>query len=290
MLKQLIKYPRLSAVIALVLAGTLVWYQVFLCMPSGVLSVSMLDVGQGDAIFIETPGGNQILIDSGPTAQVIKRLHEHMSFFDTTIDMLVVTNPDKDHIGGFIEVLKQYDVGAVLVPGTISETNVSKEFDRLVQKEIDTVDVKKITARRGMDFKLDTDVHFIILFPDRDVSMLSTNEGSIVAKLVYKNTSIMLTGDSPDDIEQYLVSLNPEVLDSNILKVGHHGSKTSTSEAFLHAVSPDIALISAAQNNKYGHPHEDVVARLEKNNITVWGTYDEGTITVVSDGLIWRRE
>lgn len=290
MLKQLIKYPRLSAVTALVLAGTLVWHQVFLCMPSGVLTVSMLDVGQGDAIFIETPGGNQILVDSGPTAQVIKRLHEHMSFFDTTIDMIVVTNPDKDHIGGFIEVLKQYDVGAVLVPGTISETNISKELDRLVQKEIDAVGAKKITARRGMDFKLDTDVHLVVLFPDRDVSMLSTNEGSIVAKLVYKNTSIMLTGDSPDDIEQYLVSLNPEVLDSNILKVGHHGSKTSTSEAFLHAVSPDIALISAAQNNKYGHPHEDVVARLEKNAVTVWGTYDEGTITVVSDGLMWRRE
>ena len=123
-----------------------------------------------------------------------------------------------------------------------------------------------------------------ILFPDRDVSGLTTNNGSIVAKLIYGNTSFLLTGDSPKAVESYLVSLDGQSLRSDVLKVGHHGSKTSTGEIFLGYVSPEYAVISSGKNNKYGHPHKETTDALEKFNVSYWKTATAGTVVFRSDG------
>jgi competence protein ComEC len=300
-MKLLLKFPRLTILVALMLSSALCWYQVWQMRPPGILTLAMLDIGQGDAIFIETPSGNQILIDGGPGASVVKELQKHMSFFDNSIDMIVVTNPDKDHIGGFIEVLKRYEVGVIVEPGTVTDTATHKQLKKLAAAEIANAKTgeyaKRIIARRGMDFSLDRDVHLLILFPDKDASKMSTNDGSLVAKLVYGSTSAMLTGDAPEKTETYLLMLDATMrpatstarLNSDILKVGHHGSKTSTSEAFVAAVSPQYALISAGKNNKYGHPAPAVLERLEKFGAQIFGTYEKGTIVFESDGHQWSH-
>ncbi len=302
MLKRVFTYPKISLLIIFIIGLFFVWREVLDFRPSNELFVAFLDIGQGDAIFIETPNGNQIIVDGGPDNSISQHLAKLMPLFDNSIDMIFVTNPDKDHIAGFIDVLEKYEVGAVVEPGTMPETAVYKELEKKIDEEVKGVGTKKIIARRGMDFKIDNEVHLIILFPDRDVSTFSTNDGSIVAKLVYKNTSVMLTGDTTDDMEGYLVELDEFshkkfsqalsgmfFLDSDILKVAHHGSKTSTSEIFIKAVSPDVAVISAGENNRYGHPHEDVLGRLSKSDISTLVTFKEGTVMFKSNGEIFRR-
>jgi len=285
-MKYIARYPLLVAAIFFSLASGTLYLELKDLLPSGVLTVSVLDVGQGDAIFIETPQGNQILIDSGPSAHVLKQLQSRMSFFDNSIDVVMITHPDKDHIGGFRQIFDRYDIELVLESGVKVSTDIYKKVDSAITQE----GSKRIFARRGMDIVLDIDVHLFILFPDRDVSGLDTNDGSIIAKLVYKNTSMMFMGDASDNIETYLVEQDDGLLDSDVLKVGHHGSKTSTSELFVDVVSPDVAVISAGKNNRYGHPHEDILRRFSERDIFVVGTYEEGTLVFESNGKLWVRK
>lgn len=240
----------------------------------------MLDIGQGDAIYIEAPNGNQMLIDGGPPKAVLSALRSVMPFYDRTIDALLVTNPDKDHIAGFIDVLERYKVGTVTLPGTDSPTGTYAELEKAVSLE----KAERVVAERDMKINLGGGAFFEILFPDRDISGLGTNTGSIVGRLVYGQTSVMFTGDAPDEIEKYLISLDGKNLKSDILKVGHHGSRTSTSAEFVGFVSPSLALISDGKGNSYGHPHQETLETLEKFGVTVLRTDQVGTIRLVSDG------
>lgn len=277
------KYFHLYFLGGLFLFNFFVWYAILAEDRGGILTVSVLDIGQGDAIFIETPNGNQILIDGGPDNKILRRLGETLPFYDRSIDMLIVSNPDKDHIAGLIDVLRRYKVSKVMEPGTVSETAVYGELKKEIEKE----KADKILARRGGRIVLDgkNGVFVDILFPDRDVSGVSTNDGSIVARLVYGDTAFLLTGDSPKAVENYLVSLDGAKLRSDVLKVGHHGSKTSTSEMFLGYVSPEYAIISSGKNNKYGHPHKETTGSLQKFNIPYFNTATDGTIVFQSDGV-----
>ena len=138
--------------------------------------------------------------------------------------------------------------------------------------------------RQGTIIDLSDGSYLEILFPDRDVSGLETNDASIIARFVYGETCFMLTGDSPAKMEESLVRIYGESLHCDVLKVGHHGSKTSTSEIFLSALRPSFAIISAGKNNSYGHPHKDVLDRITKMDIKIFSTADSGTITMFSDG------
>ena len=205
-----------------------------------------------------------------------------MSPFDRSIDAIVITNPDADHIGGFLDILKNYKVGAVFEPGTFNDT---KTFQNL-KEEIERRDIPDILAKKGMKLDLGGDVFIDILFPDRDVSTWETNEGSIVARLSYGDTSIMLTGDATAKTEKIILGENsPAQLQSYILKVGHHGSRSSTSLEFLNAVSPAYALISAGKNNKYGHPHPDVLDALTQIGAKIFRTDLEGSIIMKCDTM-----
>ena len=243
---------------------------------------AMLGVGQGDALFIETPSGTQIMFDTGPARKILGPLARVMSPFDRSIDAIVITNPDADHIGGFLDILKNYKVGAVFEPGTFNDT---KTFQNL-KEEIERRDIPDILAKKGMKLDLGGDVFIDILFPDRDVSTWETNEGSIVARLSYGDTSIMLTGDATAKTEKIILGENsPAQLQSYILKVGHHGSRSSTSLEFLNAVSPAYALISAGKNNKYGHPHPDVLDALTQIGAKIFRTDLEGSIIMKCDTM-----
>ena len=257
-----------------------IWYAVFAESRNGILTVAFLDVGQGDSIFIEAPSGNQVLIDGGSGSGVLRELSKVMPFYDRSIDIVIATHPDKDHIGGLPDVLENYKVGIFLEPGITSDTGVYRALEEIISEK----DIRKILARRGMKLILGGGVELIILFPDRDVAGLESNTASIVAQLVYGDTEFLLTGDSPKSIEKYLVSILGKDLESDVLKVGHHGSKTSSDISFIGIVSPQYAVISAGKDNRYGHPHEEVINILKQFEAEVISTYEQGTVIFKSDG------
>jgi len=244
------------------------------------LTVSFLDVGQGDSIFIQSPSGKQLLIDGGPNRAVLRELGRHMSWYDRHIDVVVATHPDADHIGGLIDVLERYDVDYVYRPGVVHDTPEAQSFLRAIDEERAT----DILARREDVIDLGSGVYVEILFPDRDVFEIETNTGSVIVRVVYGDISFFLSGDSPQSIEEYVVSLDGTSLKSDVLKVGHHGSRTSTSATLLGFVSPKYGVLSRGCDNRYGHPHSDVLELLNRFEVEILDTCEEGTITFVSDG------
>jgi beta-lactamase superfamily II metal-dependent hydrolase len=250
------------------------------------LQVYYLDVGQGDSTLIETPSGIQVLIDGGPNGNVLQELASIMGFSDTEIDIVVGTHPDKDHIGGLVDVLKKYDVKMILTTENESDSGVAKMYNELKTAE----GAEIIYARRGQEFALDASTTLRVLFPDSDPTNMESNTSSIVLQLIYGDTAFMFTGDSPKSIEEYLVLVEGESLQSNVLKTGHHGSRTSTSQLFLDEVQPEIAIISAGLNNSYGHPHVEVTDMLFNAGIQILETAKAGTLTLFSDGkTVWQE-
>lgn len=246
------------------------------------LTIAFLNVGQGDGIYIEAPNGNQIMFDGGPDSSVLSELGRIMPWYDRSLDMLVVTNPDKDHYGGFIDVIKSYSVQRIVESGTFSHTSTYNIFEN----EVASHNIPKTIARQGMRIVLDRvrGVYIEILFPDTDVSSWSTNDGSIIAKLVYGKTSVLLTGDSPQKIESHLIKQYGNNLQSTVLKVGHHGSRTSTSDEYVSVTRPQYAVISDGQKNRYGHPHKQTLDTLNRHKVQILRTDQLGTIVMKSDG------
>lgn len=274
-----------AALMALIPLNIYAWFHV-LCPTPPVLSVSFLDIGQGDAILIETPDGNDILIDGGPDRSVLRQLPKEMGILDRTLDLVIATHPDKDHIAGLAGVFERYAVGAYIEPGVVHDSPYVDALAYAVEAETSLV---RHVARRGMRIHMGEGTYADILYPDRDVDHVESNTGSIVMRLVYGNTSFMLTGDAPSSIEDYVIELDKGLLGSTVLKAGHHGSKTSTSEVFIDTVGPQIAVISAGKKNSYGHPAPEVVSRLQQNGVTVLSTIDSGTIVLESDGTTVRK-
>ncbi len=278
--------PYFLIILIFVIAGG-IWYRVSSSevTQNTYLKVAFLDIGQGDSIYIEAPNGKQMLIDGGPNDVVLSRLAQVMPFGDRSIDLVVATHADADHIGGLASVVEQYNVPRVILNGASSDTQTFKHLKDVIKKN----NVEEIIARRGMHVLLDPDrnIYFDILFPDRDVSKWKeTNDGSIVGKLVYGNESFMLTGDATKYTENLIMqNESPETLHSQVLKLGHHGSKTSSSELWLEKVAPDTAIISAGLHNRYGHPNKEVLDLLSKLRIPYIATYDKGTIIFKTDGV-----
>ena len=250
-----------------------------------VLTVAFLDIGQGDAIFIEAPNGNQVLIDGGPGKSILRELGAVMSFSDRSIDVVLATHPDADHIGGLPDVFLNYEVSLFMEPGVDAETELYKEVKGKMERSKNGK-IKEILARRGMRVDLGGGVALEILYPTGDVSNWETNDASIVVRLVYGETEFMFTGDAPMKTERALMYLDPsfENMNSDVLKVGHHGSKTSTSPEFVSAVSPEYAVISVGSENRYGHPTAQVLETLQKEKIKILRTDTEGRVVFKSDG------
>jgi len=246
------------------------------------LTFVVLDVGQGDALFIESPTGVQILIDAGPSRKVLSELSKVMPSFDRSLDAIIMTHPDQDHIGGFSDVLKNYSVGSVFESGVSVDSNTYQNL----KTEIESKKIPDFLARKGTRLDLGGGAFLDILFPDRDVSSWETNEGSIVAKLSYGNNSIMLTGDAPVKTEKIILAENSvENLHSDILKLGHHGSRSSTSVEFLKAISPKYGLISVGLNNRYGHPHQEILDLLKNFGVQIFRTDQLGQIEIKCDKI-----
>ncbi len=242
---------------------------------SDTLSVIFLDIGQGDAILI-MQGNNQILIDGGPSGnKIMEKLGEHIPFWDRKIELVIATHPDRDHIAGLVEVIKNYQIGAVMENGQENDTEVYKRLQEVIQEH----HIEKITGAAGLTVKEGEHMQMDILNPDKEslAREKDTNANSIVAKLTFGKNSFLLTGDLPTKEEEKIIASKAE-LASVVLKAGHHGSKYSTGDNFLDKVSPREAVISAGKNNSYGHPHPEVLERLRKRGIRIWRTDEAGDV------------
>lgn len=244
-----------------------------------------------------------MLIDGGPGKAVLRELSKVMPFYDRSIDVVLATHADQDHVGGLPDVLKKYKANVFMESGVPGESSSYQELEKIVEK-LETsaqgreagqsISFKKILARRGMTVDLGDGAILQILFPDRDPSGMETNTASIVARLVYGENEFLFTSDSPVAIEDYLTfqemlkSSNENLLKSDVLKVSHHGSKTSTGKAFVSAVSPEYTVISVGKDNRYGHPNQEVLDTLTNFGAKILRTDLIGRIVFKSDGTNFR--
>jgi len=264
---MIIKKP---IILFLIIANFFSWSVIFHFSQANGLEVCFLDIGMGDSIFIQTDAGHQILIDGGPGDRVIKKLEERMPFWDRTIDLIVLTHPDKDHLFGLIEVLERYKVKNILWTGIKTDSLLAKKWEEMIQKE----GAKIWIAELDLNIKISEFQYINVLYPfesleGREVS--NKNNTSIVMVLNSSGHKILFTGDAEKKVEQWLVEKEYD-LRAQILKVSHHGSKTGSSIDFIEAVQPDTAIICASKNNQYGFPHEETLANLNESGITILQT------------------
>lgn len=237
------------------------------------LTVRFLDVGQGDAILI-SQGMYQILVDGGrDERRIVEYLGEYMPFWDRTVEVVVGTHPDQDHIGGLLGVFRAYKVDRVLHTLTENDSQLFGKWQEAIGNE-DTIE-----TFAPLDIKFPNGTHITSLYPDHKLEageITETNDASIVLKVEYGENSFLLTGDLPSKFESQL-----HAGEIDVLKAGHHGSKYSTSEEFLDEVRPTQAILSVGANNRYGHPAPEVVERLKRRGIQIFRTDEQGTITYI---------
>ncbi|MEK7450854.1 MAG: MBL fold metallo-hydrolase [Patescibacteria group bacterium] len=287
MLKKIIWF----GILILVVLGGLLFYQ-RIKFYDGKLHVVFCDVGQGDAIFIRTPKGLDILVDGGPNDNVLSCLSNHMPVWDRTIELIILTHPHTDHFFGLHEVLKRYNV---LSFDSEKLDNKALGFAELIKE----VKQKKIPLHylfSGDAFKTKGGVKVEILAPTREFlaetspnGMIGENNefASLISLVSYGSFKLLLTGDTQADelleaISQYSLS------NLSLLQVPHHGSKTGLSFEILNLLKPKIAVISVGKNNKYGHPTPFVLDLLEKAKIKILRTDQNGEVEVISDGKTWK--
>ncbi|MFH1036553.1 MAG: ComEC/Rec2 family competence protein [Patescibacteria group bacterium] len=265
----------------LFLLNALAWIAVFNLNQKKFLEVNFFNVGQGDAIFIETSQLHQVLIDGGPDSAVLEKLSQEMPFWDRSLDMIILTHPEKDHISGLLEVLKRYKVDYIVWNGVKRKTTEYEEWLNLIGGS--KAQVKIVHA--GQKIKLG-DAVLDIIYPFENLEnkeMDESNDSSIVMKLKNGETSFLFTGDISGVAEKTILQKGID-LDSDVLKVSHHGSKTAENEDFLFAISPIFSVISVGRNNSYGHPHQKVLESLVKFAIKILRTDLNGDIKIISDG------
>ena len=246
------------------------------------LTVQVLDVGQGDAILIRTPE-QVVLIDTGDVPARDKFVSMLKSQGITTVDKLIITHPHADHIGGAAALFANFTVRQVYDSGQKTTSNLYRQYLTQISKK--KIPFAVVTA--GTTIELGNEAQLRILAPEQPFiggSEPDLNNNSIVAKLIYGNFSMLMTGDAEKEAEERMLKKDAASLKSTLLKSGHHGSKTSSTLPFLKAVNAEAALISLGAGNEYGHPHTVVLKRYSDRKMQVYRTDTEGTLTVTSDG------
>jgi competence protein ComEC len=274
----------------LVLANVFAWTVVFDLRQSKFLEVNFFDVGQGDAIFIETPERHQILIDGGPDSTILEKLGQAMPFWDRTIDLVILTHPEEDHLSGLIGVLKRYKVENILWTGVLHEAPEYDEWERLIENEGAKIQIAK--AGQKIFWSKNHENFIEILYPFENLAgqdFKDVNDTSVVSRLVFGEKSFLFPGDIFEKAEGEILNRGATI-DSDVLKVAHHGSKTSSSPQFLAEVSPEIAVISLSKDNKYGHPHQETLEKLKNYGIRILRTDQDGDIKIISDGINLKLE
>jgi len=245
---------------------------------AGRLEVTVLDVGQGDAILIETPGGRNVLVDGGPGRAVLRGLGDEMAWRDRSIDLVVLTHAQADHATGLLDVLGRYDVRRIVTSPSGDNSLIERTLTRAASGE--GAAIERVTA--GTSFDLGDGVRLDVLSPPAGADGAAGNDASIVLRLVWRDVSFLLTGDIEANTEEALVESGID-LRATVLKVAHHGSKTSSTAAFLDAVRPPVAVVSSGAKNRFGHPALEVVDRLD-DYADIYNTGTNGAVHFETDG------
>jgi competence protein ComEC len=246
------------------------------------LEVVFFDVGQGDSLFIQTKDNFQVLIDGGPSSAVLEKLGQEMPFYDKDIELMILTHPDRDHLFGLLDVLKRYNVKNILWTGVVKNSAEYEEWIRLINEEGANIIIaqagQKIILERSGETRSPGEtgsLYLSVLHPFESLEgqeVEDSNDTSVVVKMVSKYKSFLFTGDISSKEENKLANV-----DADVLKVAHHGSKTSSAEEFIRAVSPKTAVISVGENS-YGHPAPETLQRFKQFGIQVLTTKELGDI------------
>ncbi|MEX0621381.1 MAG: MBL fold metallo-hydrolase [Candidatus Woykebacteria bacterium] len=262
----------------LAVLNILVW-SFYFSLPDGKLHLKVYDIGQGDAIFVETAGGYKVLIDGGPDNKVLDHLGKDVPFYSRKIDLLVLTHPQSDHVTGLVEVIKRYQINHLWINGMAVESRVSKEWDKIINEK----GLNTRVVRQGDRMVFPDKTEFKVLWPLQGVVNSDPNAHSIVLHLVFGQFDAYLTGDADAQVQPYTV--NPGHIE--FFKVPHHGGKGALREDYVAALSPQVSVISVGSKNPYGHPRGEVLDILAKTGSKVYRTDKWGTVEIVSDGNSW---
>ncbi len=280
---------KILSVIVSIIIAVIAWYNsesdnsnqtVEIPTDGETMVVKFVDVGQGDCEIVMFPNGKTMLIDAGTTSAE-DTLPEYLRNLGIEkLDYIIGTHPHEDHIGGLDAVIKSFDVGQIYMSKAETTTKTYKDVLTAIKNKGVTIN----TAKAGKVIIDDDSIKAELLAPNSD-KYEELNNYSAVLKLQYGETSFLFTGDAEVLSEEEMMrNFGKAKLNSDVLKMGHHGSSTSSSEEFFNAVSPDTAVISCGIDNDYGHPHREIRSLLEKYNTTVYRTDQNGTITAISDG------
>ena len=250
------------------------------------LVATFFETNRGDMIFIETPSGARLLIDGGDDSDLaVANMESLLPPLDRRIDVLLSTHPDADHLGGLQQIVERFDVGVIVDSGIVHSSDIYSSWSRVIGDH-----ERVITAQPGLVISLDDEVVLTVLQTGCEVVECSNfNDEGVVARLEFRDVSILLTGDATSGSETDLL-LTGKPVNSTVLKVGHHGSRTSTTQRFLDAVDPAVAIVTTGIKNQFGHPHEDVIERLQDalSEEAVFVTRERGTVAVIADGVrVW---
>lgn len=250
--------------------------------PDGKLHINFCDVGQGDAIFLQNPQGEDILIDGGPDAKVLDCISGKMPFYDRTLELMVLSHPQADHLVGLIEVLKRFKVEKILATSATNNTAEFEAWQEAVKKE----KAGKFEAKKGKVIDFGAGLKGEVLWPQDFIYYRDVNETSQVLRITYGDFCAFLTGDATKNTWLSLSSAG-ELKQCLLLKVPHHGSKNNLDDLLLTNTKPKIAIISVGKNNHFGHPSKETLGLLEKYGVKILRTDKNGTIEIVSDGKRW---
>ena len=270
---KLYKILATFAIIAIFLALPVFWITL---SAENKLEIAFLDVGQGDACLIKTPFGQNILIDGGADYKVIEELEKELQWWDRAIDLMVLTHPHDDHVAGLIFVLERYDVKKILYTGVVHSAPAYLEWLKIVKAK----NVPLVIIDRPQKIIFGNDCFLDIIYPRQSLlgkSVSNLNNSSIVAELACVDKTVLFMGDAETEVEEELINTG-NLNRVEILKVGHHGSNTSSHQEFLELVNPQKAIISAGIGNKFGHPSLRIIKRLERLGAEVLRTDLDGTI------------
>lgn len=294
-----IKNNRHYILFPLLVSAVLIWMQIVVYDSNPGIKVWFFNVGQGDAQFLDFVDGNQILIDGGPDTKILQKLGKAMPFYDKSIDLVILTHPHKDHVFGLIDVLKRYNVGKIILPKVDFESPFYEEFLSIVREK--NIPIEYLTF--GDEIKISDFAEFEFLSPQENhekeefnaenesfgAKGQDLNDSSLVSKFIFGDNAILFTGDAGENIEKQITAKGYN-LKSDVLKVGHHGSKYSSSEEFLKSVAPEYAVIQVGAKNKYGHPTEQTLDRFSAIGAKILRNDLDGDVLFESDGnLIFLR-
>lgn len=238
-----------------------------------------LNVGQGDALLFRSATGKNVLIDGGPDNTVLEELGAVLPFFDRTLEYVILTHPDADHLTGLLNILQRYTVKHLLITGVAKKTAVYKKFFTIIEQE----NIPVTFVKAPLSFNVD-EISFTVLWPIETLIAQESepvNDTSITLRVDVEETSFLLTGDFSDNVEKQLIERYGTLLDVDILKAPHHGSKTSSSASFLEIVTPETVVISVGKENRYGHPTAEALERIKSVGATIRRTDQEGRIELI---------